>query len=481
MSRILASSFEKVQVPLCFTGASLLYAWSFLAESGSPNTPEHYSALGALVPLVLALAWRHVSDRMARQCLPLAFAVLGSVGTLVEISFVGFGEGSWLGAEIRMASSAALLLFWCTLYARLPLVKAAASFALMQVFSLVLFFLLGLLPAQLHGGMALLMPLLSTALLLLANEKADRLFPLFLKSNFTGKPLVGTHMRWRFLCAAFMCAFAYGIGRIGAVPDVNIVSYGLSGIALLAIIVLLTNRFSVYSVFNAALPLVLIGLIALAVEFSFASTYYSKMLLNTGYALSTGAFVLLVADKSYRFGVPSLWAAGLLRATLAAGVFAGSNLEPLLDAFFHTESQSSQVAYGMALFFVALAAVIWLQDKDAMVSAFSPAKESVVSHAEDRPPSRQIAESKPDIGAFKQELMNRCQILASDYKLSKREAEVLGYLSLDWSAPRIEEKLCISNSTVKTHIKHIYVKLGIHSRDELKILLGVDKMPEKAS
>ena len=37
----------------------------------------------------------------------------------------------------------------------------------------------------------------------------------------------------------------------------------------------------------------------------------------------------------------------------------------------------------------------------------------------------------------------------------------------------IERELFIANGTAKTHIRHIYRKLDIHSRDELTDLLGL--------
>lgn len=66
-------------------------------------------------------------------------------------------------------------------------------------------------------------------------------------------------------------------------------------------------------------------------------------------------------------------------------------------------------------------------------------------------------------GAF----MQRCARVASDYKLSGREGEVLRYLAKGRNAQFISEELYISAYTVKTHIYHIYQKLGVNSQQEL--------------
>lgn len=53
------------------------------------------------------------------------------------------------------------------------------------------------------------------------------------------------------------------------------------------------------------------------------------------------------------------------------------------------------------------------------------------------------------------------------YGLTKREGEVLSYLAKGYSRPYIEKKLYISKGTAKTHIFHVFQKLGVSSQDEL--------------
>jgi LuxR family transcriptional regulator, maltose regulon positive regulatory protein len=43
---------------------------------------------------------------------------------------------------------------------------------------------------------------------------------------------------------------------------------------------------------------------------------------------------------------------------------------------------------------------------------------------------------------------------------------VLRYLPTRLSAPEIATELSVSTSTVKTHIRNLYTKLGVHSRTE---------------
>lgn len=49
-------------------------------------------------------------------------------------------------------------------------------------------------------------------------------------------------------------------------------------------------------------------------------------------------------------------------------------------------------------------------------------------------------------------------------ELTDRELEVLKLLAEGLSAPEIGKRLFIETSTVKTHLKHLYAKLGVSDR-----------------
>ncbi|WP_102375461.1 helix-turn-helix transcriptional regulator [Raoultibacter massiliensis] len=60
-----------------------------------------------------------------------------------------------------------------------------------------------------------------------------------------------------------------------------------------------------------------------------------------------------------------------------------------------------------------------------------------------------------------------CESMSKQYKLTKREGEVLALLARGRSATYIAEALVISSTTAKTHVKHIYQKVGIASKQVL--------------
>lgn len=72
-------------------------------------------------------------------------------------------------------------------------------------------------------------------------------------------------------------------------------------------------------------------------------------------------------------------------------------------------------------------------------------------------------ETEEEKGSFKR----RCEELSGQYLLSAREKEVLLLLAKGHNASFIQEQLCVSKSTAKTHINHIYKKMDIHTQQEL--------------
>ncbi len=63
--------------------------------------------------------------------------------------------------------------------------------------------------------------------------------------------------------------------------------------------------------------------------------------------------------------------------------------------------------------------------------------------------------------------------LAARFGLSPREADVVALIASGRDVPYIERELGLAKSTVKTHIKHVYEKCGVSSRQALLDLLEV--------
>ena len=68
----------------------------------------------------------------------------------------------------------------------------------------------------------------------------------------------------------------------------------------------------------------------------------------------------------------------------------------------------------------------------------------------------------------------RCKEIASASGLTSREAQTLALIAHGWTVDMTARRLGVSPSTVRTHLKHLYAKTGVHSRNELlEDLVGI--------
>lgn len=73
----------------------------------------------------------------------------------------------------------------------------------------------------------------------------------------------------------------------------------------------------------------------------------------------------------------------------------------------------------------------------------------------------------------------RCHEIADLYKLSPRERDVLFLLAKGRTIDYVAGDLGISFNTAKSHIRHVYVKIGVHTRQELLDLIEQGRMDRR--
>lgn len=89
-------------------------------------------------------------------------------------------------------------------------------------------------------------------------------------------------------------------------------------------------------------------------------------------------------------------------------------------------------------------------------------EEAAAQLAEEAEPAKGL-QQKSDDTAFE----TACAAVAEKHRLTARETEVFELLARGRTSPVIQEKLVLSHNTVKTHVRHIYAKLDVHSQQEL--------------
>lgn len=64
-------------------------------------------------------------------------------------------------------------------------------------------------------------------------------------------------------------------------------------------------------------------------------------------------------------------------------------------------------------------------------------------------------------------LEQRCSEAAARFGLTKRETEIMEFLAHGRDVPFIAEELTLSKNTIRTHVKNIFTKMSVHSKQEL--------------
>lgn len=467
---------SRIRLSACFFGGALCNPWMALMESMG-DVPAGRSPWAILASLVVAMLWKLLCGANAGRA-GLVCAIAGSASAFV--TFLPEGESIFsITHVLQVVSATALSCLWCELYGRFPLRLLLTMLAGGQLVSLLLSFMFVFIPDIYCPGIALLLPLVSAGMLahsLLLTDSLEDKKGLRDNRRANMRPEMGIAPRWQFLAVALLFSLAYGLSQENSSRVVNILAYGVSGLLILAGLVISKGRISVHLVFNVGLPLVLAGLIVGALLGSKIPAV-SSMLINTGYALITVLFVALAADQSYRFGVSVLWTCGLVKAALSLGVLLGESFDALIVVAISPSMMPRSVVYLLMIGVLVAGSFIWMRDMlpdmDDKVAVPVVMEGSNVGTVGSVCQGDAIASDDLTL-AFKADVFARCATVGREYVLTDREVEILNYLVMGWSAPRIEEELTISNSTVKTHMRHIYSKMGVHTRDELKAIVGVD-------
>ena len=79
-------------------------------------------------------------------------------------------------------------------------------------------------------------------------------------------------------------------------------------------------------------------------------------------------------------------------------------------------------------------------------------------------------------------MLSACSKMLGDrYGLTAREVDVFVLLAQGRTQTRIEKELTLSKSTVKTHMGSIFLKLGVHSKQEIIDLVFCDPENDEVS
>ena len=274
------------------------------------------------------------------------------------------------------------------------------------------------------------------------------------------------------LCApSLLFGFALGAVRTQAIADMHLVgglgtqvvcigAAALTACALM-IAVMLTQRQHINFMFLPLLPLISIARVA--VYFIADATPFTTFALLLCYLLFEGTMWVSYADITQRFRLTSFVVFGFGRGALALGALIGMTASLAIPALDSATNPANTLIVVFACIIFGFGALPRGSELRALIVGESdnPAGEMLRG--------REHAESpeKTRAGRFKR----KCELVANRYLLSKKETEVLFLLAKGRNAAYIQEQLYISEGTARTHMRHIYKKLDIHTQQELMDLV----------
>ncbi|MEC4273163.1 helix-turn-helix transcriptional regulator [Adlercreutzia sp. R25] len=255
------------------------------------------------------------------------------------------------------------------------------------------------------------------------------------------------------------------------------------GIALMAAFLLFARRPSFDELFKLLAPLVTLSLALLPWADLWAVLISSTVSSVTNTILTVASF-LYVVTAARRGLINAALGIGITQGALQLGVLCGNVLGLYFGGQIGDQPYSLfAVAFGLMVVF-SLAWVAYPADRrvwrrplsvplsatdgvsEASTSFGAQAKGALEKSTANRKDAARTGDETPGDGRTL-DIDDRCRMLSEAHGLSGREAEILGYLARGRSQPYIREELVLSKNTVATHVKHIYQKLNVHSRQEL--------------
>lgn len=269
------------------------------------------------------------------------------------------------------------------------------------------------------------------------------------------------------------------------------------GIVLMVAFLLYSARPSFDALFRLMVPLVTAG-VALLPWADLWAVFAASVCLSVANTVLTIAAMLAVVTAAQSGRVNPALGTGITQGALQAGVLAGNAFSVVVPAL---AGSSATGLFAISLGLLAFLSLSWLAypadrecprgTRDNDMGGTSPLRGGISDgslslHGEASSgyrttravPANPVAsggntatvEGFPHLeaaGPSAAALDERCRALTEIHGLSAREAEILGYLARGRSQPYIRDELVLSKNTVATHVKHIYQKLNVHSRQEL--------------
>jgi len=469
LPRYLGYGFYWAWTFLCFR-SSVLFPWSSNAESNvSTLFVVSLAANAVMLVILFACAPRLLSRHEWRRNLLIAATLLTTLGTLATLLAQGSSalKTTWLitAGVTTGFGTAWLVVHWGEFYASIGTRRAAMYMSASVVLAVVIFFLAVTAAPVVGILLTASLPALS-ALALWANVRQENVRPESAAPIRAGDEGPRFPLPWRFAAGMGLYGVVFGLNKCLDSPltgaafhsSQSMVVAGSGAIALLLAVgtIMFSKDLDFGFTYRPILPVMIAGFMAL--PFLGASVaVFARGIIGASYTFFEMLCWILVSNMVYWRRLPAIRTFGAARATVIGSILLG-----WIAGFAATRGlapTSGQLTiYALIMVFILVISTVMVLSERDILELSSSAAEHVASVAE---------ESEKVAGQWRQ----RCKRVAEKYGLSTREEEVLMLLAKGRSLAVIRDTLGIASGTVRTHVYHVYQKVGVHSRQELLDLI----------
>lgn len=471
--------------PWHLLGFGYYQAWVYLAVMSAVLYPDpqffnesltftrqfySISLSAALVVLVLIVG---KFDLLQRRWTLTGGALLTFAGTLA-IALPVYCEAASLattiaGITLTSIGNAVCILAWGALWANIAANRMGMHIVVSNCFAGVLYLIVVALPDLVAIAATALLPAASVATLLCCKDEPPR--------EETPPEHPSRKLIAKIIAILALIPLVYGIARAfsslhfasGFTGSYQHVIFGITCFAFVLMIVSASapRERIVMRMYRLIMPLMIIGFTA----YSFlgeGERWLAFAAIGCGFYSFEGLVWLLYPQLVLKFKGTSYVVFGWSRALFHLFGFAGVTIGyQLVEQGLAETPFINIICLGIVVLLVLTMTYIFTEHDLRLFVAPQPSSPNLNNAKEEG--------GAPPVPATTDDLETQCAALAQQYGLSKRESEVLRLLAKGRSAPFIADEFTVSVGTVKTHIRHIYEKAGVHSKQELLDLIEHDE------
>lgn len=504
---------------LCY--GSLVVMGFFSPDARPPHVFEMYAlstpaiACCMLVAACFNMRIETLIDKYDKTLCYCFGAFAGLATLLLELSGIFGSEPLFCASAVLTGvGTSYLCLRTGKLYGSVGLGESLTGGTISLIFAGLLYFMGVALPSTLAALFTCAMPVVSAVMLAIEDDDSFTVINTPENLSVEARKATASSLRRVSLAAgiiALTAGFGKGIASMQVAWEVfgeqNVV--GTFGVVVIGILILFAINFrgAIFAITNAYTALILLGIaVMIGLCFGLPSAY-----LNVGKEVLWLILSVLLAYLAFRYSLSPIRVFGFGQAVYffmsTAGWLLGYFLSP------HYGDFSVAVGTSLAMVFAIVLVVLYIlptthvskivrsgatvtyasheEEDTANPTAFSPSQAAVAQAWSDARAGTAMGAygnsfAAPVAAAFgvapeqhtsNEEVANSVSAHESEfdygraadplYGLSKRELEIMALFAQGRSANWIAENQCVSKNTVRTHLRNVYAKLDVHTRQEL--------------